>query len=178
LFNQLTEVINSYNQNAHTLRLNITENSTCGEVVVYFRELNPSERASVWKDRIISDLKEKKYSEQQYQFITEIYNNIDENLYDTIKIESKAKREDLLNQWHEYIKTDNNYSVLVPTFYRLTDNIIIKKNEKQQYPYVPICDCKWGGTCDCRSIPCLIMNAGCGFIGFEYCTKLCSGSQH
>ncbi|MBA7547974.1 hypothetical protein ES705_40415 [subsurface metagenome] len=36
------------------------------------------------------------------------------------------------------------------------------------------CDCLWGWFCDCRSDPCLEGGLGCGFMGMQFCDKLCA----
>jgi len=59
LLQDVSNIISEHNEDSYILRMTVVESSTCGEIKKNFRNLNNAEKAMVWKDRIIYDLKNK-----------------------------------------------------------------------------------------------------------------------
>ncbi len=85
----------------------------------------------VWKDRIICDLKNKKFDKWQYDYFIKIYNSLTPELYTNTKQSSDFKKE-IIESWRDFTVNKMDYSKMMPTLFLLADDIIVLKKIVQK----------------------------------------------
>lgn len=169
LLNEVKVIVNQYDKNAHNLRLEIIGNKNCSEIKHEFINISNTQKEAVWKDRIISDLKNKHFNSDDYYYLTKVYDLIDSKAYVIGSKENEQVKAEILSLWKKSIKENIKTSNLALTLLSLTDSI-----KKPNYTDKSAdCNCSWGGTCNCQAVPCHGTYSGCGIVGYFACVKRC-----
>jgi len=171
LLNEVSIIIRQYDEESHQLRINLIKNQNCHEIKMDFIKLNNEQKAMVWKDRIISDLKNKHFNKEEYYYLTKLFYLINSKAYIADSEENKNVRNAILSLWKKSIKENIKTTNLVSTLLSLTDHLIVVHSDKKNYRD---CDCSWGGTCNCQWDPCKMTPGGCGILGYWNCIKACN----
>jgi len=169
--------VSQYDEVVHKLRMKIIESKNCSKIKEEFLNLSNEQKATVWKDRIISDMKIKNFNIDEYYYLTKIYNLIDSKSYVANSKENNDTKNAILSLWKKSIKEKIKTTNLSLTLLSLTDSIHNISIMKQKNSKSPTCNCSWGGLCSCQWVPCKMTYGGCGIVGYWNCIKGCQEPQ-
>lgn len=194
LFQNVENIVSDYNKDAYNLRLSIVKDDYDGDINLLkdrVKNLSKEEKSLIWKDRIIESFKEKEFNKMQYEFLLEVYKDINPKIFDEGSSESVDFKKKWLSRFETKFKTayinhkkaeiknveGQRVYDLVLTLTQLSENYKIACGGSGS-PKVDDrnCTCNWGTFCplDCNSeATCNVTSDGCGFLWFESCDGLC-----
>lgn len=169
LHKEIDFVVKQYDENVNILREEITKTKNCSEFYSNYRKLSHSEKADLWKDKLIFVLKTSDLSEKQYDLLLEAFFFIEPDMFvDGSKANIYAK-EVYAPLWEKksllYFSDEEIINIVIS----LSDYTISKNMSKDSEP-PRVCTCSQRSfSFGCRDTGCSQTGSGCGWFGLFRC---------
>ena len=169
LYNKINSVVEQYDGDANKLRKEIIKTEDCSKFHQNYEKLSPSEKAELWKDKLIFVLRTSDLSKKQYELLLDAFYFIEPDIFIDGSKKNKYAKEKFAPFWEKksllYFSQKDIMNVVVS----LNDYSICKEVSKDYQP-PRLCTCsKRSFSFGCHDTGCDETSSGCGWFGIYRC---------